>query len=146
MGTETMGRVLTEATIENLKDLWNVEQGLLPPEKVRRITVTDALVDTGATLLSLPTRLIRQLGLSPHRKRRVISSTGVTEATVYDVVRLTIQDRDCPVEVMEVPDDVPVLIGQLPLENLDLVVDLRARRLTGNPAHGGEQMFELYWA
>lgn len=144
MGNKTMGRVLTEATIENLKDLWNAEQGLLPPEKVRRITVSDALVDTGATLLSLPTRLIRQLGLSPHRKRRVISSTGVAEATVYDVVRLTIQDRDCPVEVMEVPDEVPVLIGQLPLENLDLVVDLQGRRLTGNPAHGGEQVFELY--
>jgi hypothetical protein len=32
----------------------------------------------------------------------------------------------------------------LPLENLDLVVDLRSRRLTGNPAHGGEQVFELY--
>jgi len=62
MGTETMGRVLTEATIENLKDLWDAERGLLPPEKVRRITVGDALVDTGATLLSLPTRLIRQLG------------------------------------------------------------------------------------
>ena len=144
MGTETMGCVLTEATIENLKDLWNAEQGLLAPEQVRRITVTDALVDTGATLLWLPTRLIRQLGLSPHRTRRVISSAGVTEATVYDVVRLTIQDRDCPVEVIEVPDEVPVLIGQLPLENLDLVVDLCARRLIGNPAHGGEQVFELY--
>jgi predicted aspartyl protease len=144
MGTETMGRVLTEATIENLEDLWAVKRGLLPPEQVRRITVPDALVDTGATLLSLPTRLIRQLGLSPHRTRRVISSTGVTEATVYDVVRLTIQDRDCPTEVIEAPDEVPVLIGQLPLENLDLVVDLRARRLTGNPAHGGEQVFELY--
>jgi predicted aspartyl protease len=144
MGAETMGRVLTEATIENLKDLWDAERGSLPPEQVRRITVRDALVDTGATLLSLPTRLIRQLGLSPHRTRRVISSTGATEATVYDVVRLTIQDRDCPVEVIEVPDDVPVLIGQLPLENLDLVVDLRSRCLTGNPAHGGEQMFEMY--
>jgi predicted aspartyl protease len=144
MGAEMMGRVLTEATIENLEDLWAVKRGLLPPEQVRRITVSDALVDTGATLLSLPTRLIRQLGLSPHRTRRVISSTGVTEATVYDVVRLTIQGRDCPVEVMEVPDEVPVLIGQLPLENLDLVVDLRGRCLTGNPAHGGEQMFEMY--
>ena len=144
MGTETMGRVVTEATIENLKDVWDAERGMLPPEKVRRVTVTDALVDTGATLLSVPARLIRQLGLSPRRTRKVISSTGTTEATVYDVVRLTIQDRDCPVEVMEVPDDVPVLIGQLPLENLDLVVDLRARRLTGNPAHGGEQVFELY--
>ena len=144
MGTETIGRVLTEATIENLKDLWFAEQGLLSPEKVRRITVPDALVDTGATLLSLPARLIRQLGLSPRRTRRVISSTGATEATMYDAVRLTIQDRDCTVDVMEVPDDVPVLIGQLPLENLDLVVDLRARCLTGNPAHGGEQVFELY--
>ena len=144
MGNETMGRVLTEATIENLKDLWDAERDLLPPEKVRRITVKDALVDTGATLLSLPTRLIRELGLTPRRTRRVISSTGATEATVYEAVRLTIQDRDCTVDVIEVPDDVPVLIGQLPLENLDLVVDLRARRLTGNPAHGGEQVFELY--
>ena len=144
MGSETMGRVLTEATIENLKDLWDAERGLLPPEKVRRITVADALVDTGATRLSLPTRLIRQLGLTPHRTRRVISSTGATEATIYEAVRLTIQDRDCTVDVVEVPDEVPVLIGQLPLENLDLVVDLRARRLTGNPAHGGEQVFELY--
>ena len=144
MGSETMGRVLTEATIENLKDLWDGERGLLAPDKVRRITVPDALVDTGATLLSLPTRLIRQLGLSPRRTRRVISSTGATEATVYEAVRLTIQDRDCTIDVMEVPDDVPVLIGQLPLENLDLVVDLRGRCLTGNPAHGGEQVFELY--
>jgi len=144
MGSETTGRVLTGATIENLRDLWDAERGMLPPEKVRRVTVHDALVDTGATLLSLPTRLIRQLGLTPRGTRKGISSTGATEATMYDVVRLTIQDRDCPVEVMEVPDDVPVLIGQLPLENLDLVVDLRARRLTGNPAHGGEQVIEFY--
>jgi hypothetical protein len=48
------------------------------------------------------------------------------------------------VEVIEVPDDVPVLIGQLPLEMLDLVVDLPGRRLTGNPAHGYEQILELY--
>lgn len=144
MRTETMGRVVTEATIENLRDLWDVERGMLPPEKVRRVTVTDALVDTGATLLSLPTRLIRQLGLSPRRTRRVMSSTRATEATVYDVVRLTIQERDCPVEVIEVPDEVPVLIGQLPLEALDLVVDLTARRLIGNPAHSGEQVYELY--
>jgi len=47
-------------------------------------------------------------------------------------------------DVMEVPDDIPVLIGQLPLEQLDFVVDLRSRSLIGNPAHGGEHIFELY--
>ncbi len=47
------------------------------------------------------------------------------------------------VDTMEVPDDVPVLIGQIPLEMLDLVVDLPGRRLIGNPAHGGEHILEL---
>jgi predicted aspartyl protease len=144
METETMGRVLTEATIENLEDLWAVKRGLLAAEQVRRITVADALVDTGATLLSLPTRLIQQLGLSRTSTKHVTSSIGVAEAGVYDAVRLTIQGRSCTMDVMEVPDTVPVLIGQLPLEHLDLVVDLRGRSLIGNPAHGGEHVYELY--
>jgi predicted aspartyl protease len=141
---ETMGRVLTEATIENLQDLWAVKQGLKTPDQARRVVVPDALVDTGATLLSLPTRLIQHLGLAKTSRRRVTSSAGLTEADMYEAVRLTIQGRDCTMDVMEVPDDVPVLIGQIPLEHLDLVVDLRDRRLIGNPAHGGEHTYELY--
>lgn len=144
METETMGRVLTEATIESVKDLWAVERGLLQPEEARRIEVPDALVDTGATLLSLPARLIRQLGLTQTATKRVTSSTGLAEAAMYEAVRLTIQGRVCTMDVMEVPDTVPVLIGQLPLEHLDLVVDLRNRALIGNPAHGGEHIYELY--
>jgi predicted aspartyl protease len=140
---ETMGRVLTEATIENLKDLWDVERGFKPPDQARRVVVPDALVDTGATLLSLPTCLIQQLGLAKTSRRRVTSSAGDTEADMYDAVRLTIQGRDCTMDVMEVPDVVPVLIGQIPLEHLDLVVDLRNRTLIGNPAHGGEHIYEL---
>jgi predicted aspartyl protease len=138
-----MGRVQTEATITNLKDLWAVEQGLILPEQIRRVTVQDALVDTGATLLSLPTRLIQQLGLADRGQKRVTSSTGTGEAAMYDAVRLAIQGRECTMDVMEVPDNVPVLIGQLPLEHLDFVVDLRSRTLIGNPAHGGEHVYEL---
>ena len=114
------------------------------PEDVRRIVVPDALVDTGATLLSLPRRLIGQLGLARTGTKRITSSTGGGEAGMYEAVRLTIRGRTCTMDVMEVPDDVPVLIGQLPLEHLDLVVDLRSRSLIGNPAHGGEHVYELY--
>jgi hypothetical protein len=56
----------------------------------------------------------------------------------------TIENRFCTVDAMEVPDDVPVLIGQIPLEMLDLVVDLQGRRLTGNPAHNFEHILELF--
>jgi len=69
---------------------------------------------------------------------------GVSEASLYEVVRLTIGGRSCTMDVTEVPDEVPVLIGQLPLERLDFVVDLRSRSLISNPAHSGEHVYELY--
>jgi clan AA aspartic protease len=144
METDAMGRVMTEATIESMDDLWKAKNGLIQPDQVRRVEVKDALVDTGATLLSLPTRLIQQLGLSRVGTKRVTASSGQTEAGMYEAVRLTIQGRSCTMDVLEVPDTVPVLIGQIPLEHLDFVVDLRDRKLIGNPAHGGEHVYEMY--
>ena len=43
-------------------------------------------------------------------------------------------------DVIEVPESVSNLLGQVPLEVLDLVVDSKGRKLIPNPAHGGEQM------
>jgi predicted aspartyl protease len=144
METDTMGRVLTEVTIENLKDLWALETEQIEDDAVRRLTIPDALVDTGATLLSIPHRLIAELGLDKTAEKRVTSSTGGGVADMYSAVRLTIRGRSCTMDVMAVPDDVPVLVGQIPLEHLDFVVDLRNRTLIGNPAHGGEHVYELY--
>ena len=64
METELMGRVTVEALIENIEDGWAARRGLMPDDQIRSIVVPDALVDTGATMLSLPTRLIQQLGLT----------------------------------------------------------------------------------
>ena len=35
-------------------------------------------------------------------------------------------------------------LSEVPLELLDLVIDPHGQRLTGNPAHGGEHVFEMY--
>ncbi len=144
MESTTMGRVLTEATIESVRDLVEVKLGHRKPEDVRRVTVTDALVDTGATTLSIPTSLARQLGLEVVSTKRTRTAGGHRDANLLEVVRLTIQGRECNLDPLEVPDGVPVLVGQIPLEFLDLVVDPHGQKLIGNPAHGGEQMFEMY--
>ena len=144
METAAMGKVLVTAKIENLADLFSADKNLIPLEQVRSVEVSDALIDTGATGLSLPKRLIAQLGLTPLRTRRARTTAGIVTVQVYGTVRLTIQGRECPSDVSEVPDDCPVLIGQVPLEILDFIVDPVAQRLIGNPAHGGEQMIELY--
>jgi len=144
METATVGRVLVEARIENMQDLWGVANGQIPLEKARSIMIQDALVDTGATMLSLPRELIEQLGLKSFTTKRVRTSQGERQVPIYDAVKLTILGRTCTIDVMEVPTGVPALIGQVPLELLDFVVDVPSHRLVGNPAHGGEHMFELY--
>jgi len=140
-----MGKVTVKAKIENLSDLHAFERGQTALDQVRTIEIPNALIDTGATGLSLPKSLILKLGLLPGRQRRARTSAGLRMVQTYGAVRLTIQDRDCYCDVAELPEECPVLIGQLPLEMLDFVVDLVSQRLIGNPEHGGEQVIELYF-
>ena len=139
----TMGKVIVPAKIENNADLEAVAEGRLQPNEVRTIEVNDALVDTGATMVSMPKELIRQLGLRRVRTKRARTAAGVFEFGVYSSVQLTVQGRECVSEVTELADGCPVLIGQVPLELLDWVVDPVGQRLIGNPDHGGEQMIDL---
>jgi predicted aspartyl protease len=144
MGTATMGKVLVRAKIENLFDVESREKGFLAPDKVRGFEISDALVDTGASTLLLPKRLIQQLGLRHYHTRQARGGGGTVPMPIYSSVWLTIEGRECAVDVGEVSDDLPVLIGQIPLEALDLVVDCKGQRLIGNPAHGGEHIMEAY--
>jgi predicted aspartyl protease len=144
MGAATMGKVIVTAKVENLEDLHLAQRNVIPADQVRSVEVTDALADTGAMTLSVPKRLIAQLGLRPMRTRQARTSAGVATFQVYGAVRLTVQGRECVCDVVELPDECPVLVGQVPLELLDFVVDLQGQKLIGNPAHGGEQMFDLF--
>jgi predicted aspartyl protease len=144
MGTDTMGKVLVTAKIENAGDLYLKSKGHLPAVELPSIEVNDALVDTGATMLSMPKRMIQQLGLEPFRTRTAMTSAGTATVQVFGGARLTVQGRECTTDVSELPDECPVLIGVIPLEQLDFVVDTAGQHLIGNPAHGGEHVIELY--
>ena len=138
METATMGKVLVIAKIENQEDLFDAERGLLSDDKVRRIQVQDAVVDTRVTTLLLPKRLIAVLGLVPRRPRWSRGPGGDSLLFVYGTVRLTIQGRDCVLDVGEIGDEHAVYVGLIPLVSLDWVVDTKGQRLIGNPDHGGE--------
>jgi predicted aspartyl protease len=144
METKTMGKVTVLVTIENLSDLLNVNSGALGPEAVRRVEVDDALVDTGAKLLSVPQRLIDRLGLIPLERRRARTSAGMAETQIYRAACLTISGRRCTVDVAAVPDDCPVLVGYVPLELLDFVVDPVSETLVPSPSDSGQQVLDLF--
>jgi predicted aspartyl protease len=144
METTAMGRVIVRARIENLQDVYAVRSGNLKIEQIRAVEVENALIDTGMTGLGIPSRLIQALGLTRLRTRIGLTTAGHREHGIYSGVNLVIQDRDCIMDVTEVPDACPVLIGQVPLELLDFVVDPVGQQLIGNPQHGGEHMIEMY--
>ncbi|MEE9141611.1 MAG: hypothetical protein V3U59_02785 [Gammaproteobacteria bacterium] len=139
-----MGKVIVSAKIENLADLVRSNAGDISSSDVRAIQLDDALIDTEATMLSLPSKHIQALGLRRHRTRTARTTAGVISFGVYEAVRIAVQDRDCVVEVCEIPDECPPLIGQIPLEALDFVVDPNGQKLIGNPDHGGQHMIDLF--
>ena len=143
METETVGKVIVSVKLENMDDLLQVFRGQISPDQVQTLELDDALVDTGATTLSLPKRLIDQLGLVLLGKRQARTAAGMVTFGYYSPVRLTVQGRDCVVEVTELADGCPAVIGLIPLESLDFIVDPKNRRLIGNPEHGGVQMWDI---
>src|SRR5277367_1239561 len=137
-----MGKVLVKIKLTNQGDLVTARRKL-SKAKPRQVEV-EALVDTGATRLYLKPSVIRSLGLE--KVDSIISQTSNGPATraVYEPVRLEVQGRYGNFDVVDVGESVPNLVGQIPLEYLDFVVDSKNRKLIPNPEHGDKQMSEEY--
>ena len=138
-----MGKVIVKIKLTNLKDAFLKTAGARKA-KPREVEV-EALVDTGATRLYLKPSVIKELGLDRTDTVRSRTSNGDVIRYKYEAVRLELMGRHEDFNVVEVPEEVPNLLGQVPLEVLDFVVDSRGQKLVPNPAHGGEQMSEEYF-
>ncbi|MDI6793129.1 MAG: aspartyl protease [bacterium] len=139
-----MGRVTAKIKVENIFDYFLSKRGDILSNQIRSLEIEDALVDTGSTLLCLRYEQIIDLGLLPLEIRKAKTANGPVERQVYEGARLTIMGRTCSIDVMEIPEDVPVLIGYLVLEGLDLQPDPKAQKVIPNPAHDGKFIMDLY--
>ena len=137
-----MGKVIVKLKLTNLLDLELKRMKALKGKP--RTVEAEALVDTGATRLYLQRSLIRSLGLT--ETGDVVSKTtnGTRRRAVYAPVRLELMGRTGDFNVVELDDDVPNLLGQIPLEYLDFVVEPKKQKLVPNPEHGDKQMSEEY--
>ena len=129
-----MGKVVTKIKVQNWDDMTLIALGHRSEEP--RTMETEALVDTGAVFLYLQASVIQQLGLRPMREvQSRTMSDRMEKRRVFSPVDLEIQGRARCFDVVEIPDTLPNIVGQIPLEALDWVVDLRNRKLIPNPEH-----------
>lgn len=137
-----MGKVIVKIKLTNLKDAFLKEVGAR--KAAPREVEVEALVDTGATRLYLKPSVINKLGLERTDAVRSWTSNGNVTRYKYQPVRLELMGRHENFDVDEVLEDAPNVLGQVPLDLLDFVVDARRKQLAPNPAHGGKQMTEEY--
>lgn len=126
-----MGKVLERIRLTNVFD----------PSKSEEI---DAVIGTGATMLVLPQDLVDRLGLRKIREAKVrYANREVRPKGIYGIVALQIQGRIGNFDVLaEVPGS-EALVGQIVLEELDLVIHPATKKLTANPESPDMPMVEI---
>ncbi|MDR1868959.1 MAG: retroviral-like aspartic protease family protein [Treponema sp.] len=128
-----MGNVFAELTLKNGGDLIRLNDGHISDKDVRSVTV-NAVVDTGAVTLIINDDVCQKLGLAIEGTRTATLADGnKVNCKVTEPVRICWKDRDVSCQAVVIPKG-EILLGVIPLEFMDLIVDPVAEQLVG--AHG----------
>lgn len=92
----------------------------------------NALADTGALHLCIPEHVAIQLDLKEQEKREVTLADGTKKMVSYvGPVDVRFENRRCFVGAMILGDE--VLLGAIPMEDMDLIVRPLSREVLVNP-------------
>jgi hypothetical protein len=128
-------------TLTNARDTGNADVGLIPPSKIRTLTV-DACVDTGSWFLVLNEETRAALGLEITGAETATLADGSTkEYPVTEPVEFRWKNRKQTMGAMVIPDADEVLFGALCMEALDVMADPVNECLVGR--HGDKALYKV---
>ncbi len=111
----------------------NIEVTLSNPRRAELQPVqVEALVDTGAITLCIPEHVRIQLDLEELERREVTVANGKKEVVPYvGPVKIACLGRGCYAGALVLGDR--ILLGAVPMEDMDLVISLSKQQVTVNP-------------
>ncbi|MGD0094675.1 MAG: retroviral-like aspartic protease family protein [Planctomycetota bacterium] len=126
---ENMGRFSVTVKVANNRDVQLANAGVLPQDKVRRVTLS-AIVDSGAAHLVLPETVVRQLGLPSAGKSWVrYADQRRKKRAVVEEARVEVLGRQGTYRATVEPARETALLGAIVLEDLDFLVDCTTQSL-----------------
>jgi clan AA aspartic protease len=129
-----MGLVYADLELVNSGDIVLAKRGYILPDDVRRIRVS-ALVDSGAYMMCINENLKNQLGLDVVDTMEAEMADGRLERLdVVGPVEVIFENRSTSCRAAVLPGDAEVLLGSIPMEDMDVVVLPKEQRLVVNPA------------
>jgi clan AA aspartic protease len=136
-----MGLVYADLILRNAGDVTNVNRGYIKEPEIRQ-TAVKAMVDSGAATLVINDAVRRELGLTLESTYTAELADGSVET--YDVtesVQIQWKNRVSVCRPILVPQANDVLLGAIPLEEMDLIINPSNQELTG--AHGDTIVYKL---
>ena len=101
-----------------------------------------ALADTGAMMLCIPPHIVERLSLEQADERPVTLADGRRVTPPYvGPIQVRFGKRGCFVGALVMGDE--VLLGAVPMEDMDLVVSPLTRTVTVNPASPDAPSYRL---
>ena len=136
-----MGLVHAEIILKNAGDVTNVRRGVINESEIRQTTV-QAMVDTGAVTLVINEAVRQQLGLEIEEEYEAELADGSKKACVLtESVQILWKNRKTSCHAVVVPTANEILLGAIPLEAMDLIINPQKQELIG--AHGDEVVLML---
>lgn len=138
-----MGMIHADIILTHEGDLYETSAGR-PPPRIRREQVR-ALVDTGALQLTISPDLQSLLELPVVRKVRSVLANGQRqEVDLVGPVRVEFGNRVTTVHALVLPGSEETLLGAIPLEGMDVLIDPTNQRLIMNPASPDMATYRVY--
>ena len=130
-----MGLVYAEITLINSDDIALNRRGYLQKEEIRQMQVT-AMVDSGATMLAINENVKNQLGLvAIYRQSAQLADGTFLDLEVVGPVEVRFENRISTCNAMVLPGDSEILLGAIPMEEMDVLIHPQENRLIVNPEH-----------
>lgn len=130
-----MGLVHAELELVNANDIWLAKRHQIGQEEIKRITIT-ALVDSGAVFLAINENIQEYLQLDViGRKSMQMADNSWVECDVVGPVEIRFQNRDGQFSALVMPGDSEPLLGVIPMEAMDVLIDPLRQQLIVNPKH-----------
>jgi len=116
-------QITVEISVYNLVDEELAKLGIKRADEVRTVKVP-AVVDSGATTLTLPEDIVEQLGLRLVRQVRTRYADGrVTKKWIASGARVELLGRSATTDVIVEKKGTKPLLGHVPMELMDLTID-----------------------
>ena len=131
-----MGHIHASIELINSTDLEMARRGQLDKDEVRRVRV-EAMVDTGAFHMVINENIQQILQIPVVGKKSAFLANGNRiECDHVFPLEIRFENRTAHCDAIILPgDDVEPLLGAIPLEHMDVLIDPVRQRLIVNPAH-----------